>query len=282
MLNVNLSADTPTEVRDAIVELRRKHVSRFPIDVVSEDGRASVVRFVDTRFPTTQTNAHKCLAILDCSEWDEKMRRIYKLRSRLIQNQKYASHNANYHVKETTDPAKLVKLLRDYAKPFTAQEIMWKDVDSSPEASDEIWRSEPRSKFTSIVGKISADDVAEELMYLNSIGVQFRSEKFRRVIMDGIELYSEAKRRKAIVSVPMYVYIQPDDSVMAASGNSDYMEAGAWTYQTLEEAPQCVQQQVAMLRMCTQGEHIPEVGRKVSDNRFWIHVNPDDFKATNS
>jgi hypothetical protein len=200
----------------------------------------------------------------------------------LIQNQKYASHNTNYHVKETTDPAKLVKLLRDYTKPFTAQEIMWKDVDASPEASDEIWRSEPRSKFISIVSKISPDDVAEELMYLNSIGVQFRSEKFRRVIMDGIELYSEAKRRKAIVSVPMYVYIQPDDSVMAAVENKGDMEQGAWTYQTMEEAPQCVQQQVAMLRMCTQGEHIPEVGRKVSDNRFWIHVNPDDFKATNS
>lgn len=282
MLDVNLSATTPAIVHEVVAELRRKHVSRFPMLVHSDDARPMVVRFVDTRFPTHTYRTDKCAAVLDCDSLDTKGRRIYSLTSRLIQNQKFASHNQSYRIKETADPAKLSKLLRDYAKPFTSLEIMHMDYAYQPTSDEELWRAAPDGDFKAIVRTISPNELAEELMYLQSVGVQFRSEKFQRVITEGVELYREAKRRQAIVNVTMHVYIQPDASVLVTVDHNEHIGAGAWTYPTMEQAPPCVQQQVAMLRICEGQSHLPEVGRMVNDNRFWVHVNPNDFKATNS
>lgn len=283
MLNVNLCASTLSEVREAVMELRRKHVSRFPVDVVSYDERPHTVRFIDSRFPTLTNRRDKCLAILDTHETDDKGRRVYRLISRLIQNDKYKSSSEDYHMKKTTDPAKMLKMLREYAKPYNASEIAYKSINYDLQSDQIVWRSAPRANFNDIVGKLTSDDIAEELMHLHSVGVQFRSDKFRRVITEGIELYDEAKRRKHLLAEQVHIFTQPDGSVVATVVESGgKIGLGTWIYPTMEQAPVCIQQQVAMLRLCEQMNYVPEVGRKVSDTTFWVHVNPDDFKAANS
>jgi hypothetical protein len=281
MLNINLCDAVPPEVREMITTLRRTHVSRFPVDVVCESDRPNVVRFVDSRFPTIRNRVDSCLAVLDYAEYDGDGRRIYKVASRLIQNEKYSSQNHRYHIKETTDIKKVLKLLRDYAKPYSSIEISYKDTGDDLHTDEMLWRDKPLREMN-IVFSMSTTELAEEIMYLHSVGVQFRSDKFRRAVTNGIEICKDVKHRKDVRQDSLHVYIQPDGSVTATSSDPKHMEAGAWTYASMEQAPQCVQQQIAMLRMCDERLYVPEVGRKVKDNRFWIHVNPDDFRAQNS
>lgn len=281
MLNINLPDDVPAEVREVITTMRRTHVSRFPVNVDSEPGRR-MVRFVDSRFPTQRYRTDCCLALLAFDECDDKDRRIYRVMSRMIQNEKFTCSNPKYHYKETTDIKKLVKLLRDYAKPYTSLEISHMDGTHDLSADEAIWRDRPHQQFNDIVRAMKTTEIAEEIMYLQSVGVQFRSEKFRLVATDGAELYNEMKRRAGTPRESLHVYVQPDGSVTVTVEASRCIDKGAWTYASLEQAPPCVQQQVAMLRMCDERLYVPEVGRKVNENRFWVHVNPDDFKATNS
>jgi hypothetical protein len=286
VLNIDALCDaTPVEVREMITTLRRSHVSRFPVDVVCEPDRPHVVRFVDSRFPTTRNKVDSCLAILDCSDYDGDGRRVYKVTSRMIVNEKYASHNPQFRVKATTDTKKVIKMLRDYAKPYSAVEVARKFRDGEPSTDYELWMQAPRDQFNNLVHKMHSTDIAEEIIYLRSVGVQFRSEKFNNVASSGIELYEESKRRREAQAVIMLVYTQPDNSVIVTTSSEvdeSKMPAGSWTYTSLEEAPPCVQQQVAMLRMCESQVYIPEVGRKVKDTAFWVQVNPEDFKAQNS
>ena len=281
MLNIHLSDDVPAEVREVITSMRRGHVSRFPVNVESEPGRR-LVRFVDSRFPTIRYHVDTCLALLGYSDRDKDGRTIYEITSRMIQNEKFTPQNYKYRKKETTDIKKVIKLLRDYAKPYTALEISHRDGGQDLDTDEGMWRDSPQQKFNDIVRAMKTTEIAEEIMYLQSIGVQFRSEKFRVVATDGAELYKEMKRRASQRRESLHVYIQPDESVVVTAEDPKHIDRGAWTYQSLDEAPQCVQQQIAMLRMCEKHTYVPEVGRKVKDNRFWIHVNPDDFKVTNS
>ncbi len=286
MLNIKLSLMTPADVVEAITSMRRSHVSRFPVDVVSTDERPRTIRFIDTRFPTDRTHVDACLAILKFTDTDTSNRLIYEVTSRLIQNEKFAVRNPSYHMKQTTDLKKVVKMLREYAKPYSALEITKKFDSMEPSADYEMWVQSPRDQFNTLVHGLRSTDIAEEIIYLRSVGVQFRSEKFNKVASSGIELYEESKRRRDTKVAIMLVFIQPDNSVIVTtSSESDEanMPAGSWTYESMEAAPTCVQQQVAMLRMCDSMSYVPEVGRNAQEgNVFWIQVNPEDFKAQNS
>lgn len=282
MLNVKkLSHDVLPEVRQAIMEFRRGHVSRFPIDVESREYYPNYIRFVDSRFPTTAWNKDRCLALLDVNSYDTKARRIYRIAGRLVRNEKYAQYNDEYYAKTTTDPKKLLKMLRDYVKPLTALEIMDK-TSGSVEHDLYLWKDSPKDQFRGIVRDLRDADIAEEIMYLQSVGVQFRSDKFRRVVSEGLGLYEEAKRREQARYSTVHVFLQPDESVVVSSAAGTSLPAGSWTFQTMEEAPQWVQHQVAMLRMCEAGGYIPEVGRKVTDVLYWVHVRKDDFNIANA
>lgn len=281
MLNIEFDENVNPHLREMVMELRRAHVSRFPVVVQNTENRR-MVRFLDSRFLGREAWNHRnALAIVSVGDTDDKGRNIYQIKSRLIQNEKFACHNDSYYTKETTDKKKMIKWLKEYAKPYTSQEI----VDRTPSniASDfEEWQDTPWREARSMV-TFKAVEILEEIVYLRSLGVQFRSDNFRKAAEEGLEAYNEAKRRKSIKTARMHAFIQPDGSLMVTCTPGAGLEkAGSWTYERVETAPACVQQQIAMLRICESNTYIPEVGKKMDDHTFWIHVNPDEFNSSNA
>ena len=113
MLNLQFKENTCDEIKSLLTDFRRVQVSRFPIDVKATDNDNNRIAFVDSRFPTNTVHYKRNLAVLETNTVDDKGRKIYVLRSRLIKNEKYAQHNDDYHSRETTDLKKLSKFLRD-------------------------------------------------------------------------------------------------------------------------------------------------------------------------
>ena len=172
MLNLQFKEHTRDEIKSLLTDFRRVQVSRFPIDVRATDNDDNIICFTDSRFPTNAVNYKRNLAVLETNGVDDKGRRVYVLRGRLIKNEKYAEHNDDYHSRETTDLKKLSKFLRDYVKPYSPLEVskMGSDVSDDLHA----WRGEARRGFREVVGQVSESDVAEEVAYLKSVGVAFR------------------------------------------------------------------------------------------------------------
>lgn len=276
MLNLKLEDDTCTEIKTLLADFRRVQVSRFPIDVLTASNSADRICFVDSRFASNVVVHYKrCLAVLETNGRDDKGRKNFVLRSRLITNPKYSEHNDDYHSRETTDLKKMAKFLREYVKPYSPQEIMGMGGDIANDYYD--WKQEAATQFRQVVSRLSSTDIAEEVAYLKSVGVQFRSEKFMEVATTGLELFAEAKRRGTTGIVNAHVYIHPDNSVSVS-----IPEGKTYSYESLEGTPECVRQQVAMLMMVDMNQYVPEVGKRTKEKMFWVHVNTDTFNDSNT
>jgi hypothetical protein len=156
------------------------------------------------------------------------------------------------------------KFLKDYFKPFTPTEIAQKSVRKF-EAHDDEWRDEYRYKLREVVA-VEPTELFAEVQYLVSLGVEFNSDKFKRIVTEGMPMFAEHMRRKNESRKTTHVFINPDDSVQASYGDITN------TYQTLEGMPEHMQQQVAMLRMVESDTFIAEVGMKVSANTYWVYA----------
>ena len=274
MLNLQFKENTCDEIKSLLTDFRRVQVSRFPIDVKATDNDNNRIAFVDSRFPTNTVHYKRNLAVLETNTVDDKGRKIYVLRSRLIKNEKYAQHNDDYHSRETTDLKKLSKFLRDYVKPYSPQEISQMGNDMSEDYHN--WQNEARRNFRAVAGQVSESDVAEEVAYLKSVGVQFRSDKFRDIATKGLELHDELKRRLNSDIKNVHVYINPDESVHVTEADDK-----TYSYETLDGVPEIVRQQVAMLMMVDMKQYVPEVGKRTDEKMFWVHVNTNIFKDSN-
>lgn len=281
MLNINITHDLKPEIRTLLTEFRRVQVSRFPVNVEGNEDAGHRIKFVDSRFPSKSWRRDTNIAILEFFQKDDKGRIIYKLTSRLIQNEKYAPHNEDYFTRSTTDPKKMFKYVREYVKPYTALEIATRTRLTAKD-HHEVWVDEVWHKFRSITSGIGSTDIAKEVMYLKSIGVEFHTDKFRKVAEEGVNLYAESKRRQSKPFSDVHVFFNPDESVMVSSLSDGAMDLGTSTYETFDEVPPAIQQQVAMLRLMEPNTFIPEVGMRTSERDFWVELEPNKNNSSNA
>jgi hypothetical protein len=263
MLNIINPEEINPIFTQLIADFRRTQVSRFAIDVVSIN-HGSMIVFKDSRFPTQSVKVSNIVGTLRDAGLDKNNKQTYEVRSRLIQNEKYTSHNDDYHSRTTNDAKKVGKFLKDYFKPFTPTEIAQKSVRRF-EAHDDEWRDEYRYKLREVVA-VEPTELFAEVQYLVALGVEFNSDKFKRIVTEGMPMFTEHMRRKNESRKTTHVFINPDDSVQASYGDITN------TYQIMEEMPEHMQQQVAMLRMVESETFIAEVGMKVSANTYWIYA----------
>lgn len=282
MLNLNLRDTIHPLLKQLLIDFRRVQVSRYPIDVTQHsDDAVEAVKFVDSRFPSDTWRRDRILAHLSIAGKDAKLRPRLRLYSTNSANDKYNANNDAYHEKVTSDPKKMASWLREYVKPYTQQEVMQRSPANVAYEYDE-WRAKPKNDFRSIAGQIRPEDLAEEIMYLQSVGVQFRSEKFQQVASQGLELYTEAKSRWDNMKRHVHVFIQPDGMVLVTAPAMSGFPTVELQFESLERMPDDIQQQVAMMRMCERGQYVPEVGRMNTDRDFWVHVNPSVFNIQNT
>jgi hypothetical protein len=263
MLNIINPEEINPIFTQLIADFRRTQVSRFAVNVKSIN-HGSLVVFEDSRFPTTTTKVQRIVGTLRDCGLDKKGKQLYEVRSRLINNEKYASHNDDYYSRTTNDPKKVSKFLKDYFKPFTPNEIAGL-TSSKFNSHDDNWRDEFRWKLRETT-TIEPSELFAEVQHLVSLGVEFQSDKFKRIVADGMPMFEEHMRRKNESRKATHVFINPDESAQATYGVITN------TYQSMSDMPENMQQQVAMLRIVDVDTFIPEVGMKMSTNTYWIYA----------
>lgn len=265
-----LNIVTPEEINPIFTQLladfRRTQVSRFPINVFSRNADGSLLVFEDSRFPTKTTKVHAIVGTLRDGGTDKNGKQLYEIRSRLINNEKYAQHNDDYYSKTTNDPKKIAKFMKDYFKPFTPTEVAQRSLGKF-ESHHESWKDELRWKLRDIINPTS-EELLGEVLHLHAMGVEFKSDRFRKIITEGVPMYEEHRRRQAVKvhGNACNVFTNPDESVQVTSNQASEF------YQSMLEAPEYVQQQVAMLRLVESDTYIPEVGMKLGENTYWIYI----------
>jgi hypothetical protein len=263
MLNIIQTNPLPTIIQGLVTEFRRVQVSRFPIDVEASAG-SSQVRFVDSRFAKDSWRMEKVLAILHMNGFDKNGKPAIKMMSKRIANEKYSTHNSEYHTRVSSDPKKVLKWMKEYIKPYTPQEVAERTRDRAFSAYD-TWQTEASDAMSGL-NYVREEELYAEIEALVSVGVQFRTDKFRKLAEEGLPAYLEKQARRNADKPATHVIFNPDDSVAVTDKD------GATTYDSFDMVPQAIQQQVSLLRMMEADQYLPEVGIKFDKNVFWINV----------
>lgn len=254
-------------LRAVLQEFRRVQVSRFPIKVLCI---GKTVRFRDSRFPEGRQIAEVSV------EEDEKGNEYFCIESRLIDNTRYVRGNDRKHQKHTKDPKKLLRYMRDYIRPFSAKDIAANSVEMRQSQLDR-WHGQAMSLMRDLCN-IDRSEVMEEMIRMKAVGYKPQTEKFARVMEQGIPAWEEAKRRKDRKVANVHVFVNPDESVeIYCASKEGYrgLVSGVTNFNSLAESPTFIQEQVAMLRMMEDTAFVPEVGTKVDANNYWIEVSPE-------
>ena len=257
-------------LKDMLVQFRKVQVSRYPIELYKMSTSRDMLGFIDSRFPTDRMHRDSMVAMVwvdtAVTRKNEQVTE-YVIESRLIRNEKYASHNSEYYTKRTTDPKKFFKHLKEYAKPFTYQEVALRSMRSAENKFDDWRDSKRRDAYVSV----SWEDVMEEVVKLHALGVHPQTDKFKTMYEKSLPEYLEYKEVKNKVFKRLHVLVQADGTV-AVSSFADYMdmEKGSILYEEMDHVPKHIQEQVGMLRMMTTGDFVPNVGLKINEKEFWV------------
>ena len=270
MLVIKNEVDFP-HFKYLVNEFRRVQVSRFPIEVVvSNEGM--VIGFVDSRFPTDRFNVSNMLAMLYVeSNTNEKP--TITIESRLINNEKFASHNDKFRTRSTHDLKKMFKYMKEYIKPFSGQEVAQKSLRTIDNEFDS-WQSKADWALRETLNHVSKDEWMEGIMKLQALGIEPPTKKFAELVKTAIPQYEEHKRRQAMEKPNYHIAINPDDSVVVTIMRGD--DKGSSIKESLDACPLFIQQNVGMLKMVNDNERIPEVGTKVNATQFWIEGKPQE------
>lgn len=247
-----------------VMDYRKVHISRYPVNVSVVNN--AFVSFVDGRFPVPASvglNDRNSLGSVYLTDGD-----TWVVSSRLIQNEKYSSHNSDYHTKKSKDLRKIFKYMKEYLKPYSAQEIAHRSMRGA-EATYDDYRQRKMWKVREYA--LNQQNFYEELLHMQTVGYVPKTEGLRKALTEGLPVMQEAKEIEKKDFTKLHVYLAPDGmvtvSVLAKYVN---MEMGTTTFESLESAPTLIQQHVGMLKMMDKDTHVPNVGYKSSDTEFWI------------
>jgi len=267
-------------LRTALQEFRRAQVSRFPIKVSCHKKE---IHFYDSRFAGCDRHTELGSVTVnekrdddDDDDDDEVVEEYFCIESRLIDNTRYVSSNDRKHQKHTKDPKKLLRYMRDYIRPFTTKEIASRSMDTR-RRQVENWYGQAGSLARDLCN-LDREDVMEEMIRMKAVGYKPQTKKFAQVMEQGIPAWEEVERLKNRKAMNVHVFINPDESVeIYCQDKKGFggINQGVTAFNSLAESPNCIQQQVAMLRMMDDNAFVPEVGTKVDANNYWVEVFPE-------
>ena len=253
-------------VLNILNDLELKHAKMqycLTVSVAQHAGREEFwqLRFHDPRFMEDESNA--CVGIV---EWGYGSRsdKEYKITSRKIQNDRYGHWGNEHSSRRTKDMKKAVKIAMEAMQPYEYHEVSAKGRRDA-ERAHERWAQEDNKAIYPF--RISTESIYEEIKYLISTGVQFKTDAFKNAAA-GIEAYEEMQRKANIKPKFDTVMVRPDKTIFIPDGRA--LEAKE--LDAVEALPESTRNGVALLKLVGKDTLLPEVGYRAGENTYFILV----------
>ena len=262
MINIASSAAPIDPVLWSMVtKLKRGHVSRYPLLVT---WGVDWFRIADSRFPTQTARLIDCV-LLVTKERDSKRGIVYELGCMDISNEKFKVGNRKYRTRETCNTALLSKWLKEYATSFSPARINGmtpRDFSTGFSA----WQAEAAMAYATASSDVKMPELIEELARQQELGTVFFSEKIRNLAKAGPALIAERKRRNNALPPTTLLFCNPDETWIVSQGQNNKVVN---SFDLLSEE---THNNIAMLRMVSDGTFVPEVGHRIDYRTFWVSV----------
>ena len=201
----------------------------------------------------------------------------YGVTSVNIHNEKYAPHRAQRNITLSDKLDKAVKNALKYIRPFTHQEIATVYYDQMFYRVRDH-KAEPNSRLHKVMLTISNRDILyEELAYLNSLGIQFKTTAFQQAASKIQELAEEARESEARKVNGIFVRIRTvgedryADVVTATNIDKNSVPLfGGSTGLLVQELPEELVGKISTLSILEDGGYVSRVGQRINEYMYWV------------
>ena len=219
------------------------------------------LRFHDTRFVDDTS-----IDPVGVVEWTygSRSEKEYKVTSRNIRNDRFGHWGNEHASRRTKDAKKALKIAIDVMEPFEWHELSAKGRRDAERAHERWAQEDSKAVYPFRVG---ADDMYEEIKYLTSIGVQFKTEAFKKAAA-GMADYEEMQRKAKIKPQFDTVMFRDNKTILIPSGRAlEPTELG-----DVEALPERTRNGIALLRLVEKDKLLPEIGYRAGENTYFILV----------
>jgi len=193
-------------------------------------------------------------------------RLVFRIVSREDQTEKHSYDRERRRSKETKEAKKVLNLMLKLIVPFTPQDI---SDEFAPLADREIsnWRREFYDEGYKVFDGVSIVDMVEEVKHLVSLGVEFKTAAFKKLVDGALPKYEEYRRRGKYNPECYFVNIKEGKGIdVTKRGNDTFLEH----YNKFEDMPKLLQEGVSLLKMLGDAEAMLPIGYKITSNTFWV------------
>ena len=220
------------------------------------------LRFCDARFAEDEIDW------VGVVEWTYGNRNSeeYKVTSRMIQNDRFGHWGNEHSSRRTKDLKKALKIAMDNIVPFEWIEVANKHKRNAEQAH-ESWKDKDvlaRRPFM-----IGHEGVYEEIKHLLEMGVVFKTPAFKNAAA-GIADYEEFMRKQEIKPKFDVVLVRPDKTVYIPHTDTKNPKE----VNDIELLPESTRNSVALLKLVSANNLLPEVGYRGGENTYYILTQP--------
>jgi len=189
---------------------------------------------------------------------------VYTVRSPLIRNERYSSHNADYHIKRSKDFRKAKALALDYFKPVRIDELMKEAAYWVGKAKEDINYKAMRE--VNKVMEMGWKDIHAEVVNMLKAGYTPTTQRFNTAMSFMQENGAELVRMADYKPIKCFVWAKPDHITYKIDDGEERIA------RTLEEIPEEIRDKLYVLQVANKHEAIVDVGIRADDTKFWVFL----------
>jgi hypothetical protein len=151
-------------------------------------------------------------------------------------------------------------------KPYTPQNIA-EEFYAVADREISYWRREFYNDGYKPFDCVSTADLAEEVRHLAALGVEFKTDTFKKVLVGALPMYEVYRKRGRVDPKCYFVNIREGKGIdVTMRGNDTFIQ----NYNRFEDMPKLLQEGVSLLKMLSDEESMIPIGYKITSNTFWV------------
>jgi len=187
----------------------------------------------------------------------------YCVKSDDIENEKFASHSDGYHIRQSKDMAKTVKLAMKYLTPLDYDDINDRCTGALNTGIYNL--REPAREKVHKKMNIEHGFIAQEVAHMIASGYQPSTEAFKNALDMWAREGAELKRMQDYKPRACFVWVKPNSLSYKFTEDKVVTECTS-----MDDVPELVRNKLAVLQIAKNGDAIADVGVRVSDITYWV------------
>jgi len=187
----------------------------------------------------------------------------FSVHSEKIENEKFATHNDGYHIRQSKDMAKALKLALKFLTPLDHDDIQAhcdKKLNSAIYALNQEAKDKMYTKLS-----IGRDVIAQEVAHMIACGYAPATTEFQKALDLFAAEGAELRRMQGYKPRACFVWIKSNS---LSYKFKDDKEAIVCT--SMDDVPELIRNKLAVLQIANNGDVIADVGIRVSDITYWV------------